>query len=297
MTEDMLGKLIGSVMAQANTEPTPKSFSTCSKKFDGSRDPEALKAFISHILLYKSMANISDQKALQELPLLLQDAAATWWAGIKSGVQSFDEAIRLMKLFFGTRRPAPEVYLEFFNDYQNENTSTDWFVVRKKILLAELPYEVPLTMQIDMVYGLLHKQIRDVIPRADVNSFEDLVKKSKDVELSILRSKEQLLDAPEPEPECTFCNKKRHTAAECRSRLKWLAKKNSKINQQESKKSSSSENQNSTTQKTQTFCFYCEEFHSTDFCLVNFVRTAEVIPWVEPQTSSEAKKEPKKKTK
>ncbi|XP_026469035.1 activity-regulated cytoskeleton associated protein 2-like [Ctenocephalides felis] len=221
MSEEMFQGLM-------ETKPTIGSFSKCTARFDGSRDPQKVEEFTKAISLYKYMASISDQTALQELPLLLQDSAATWWNGIKTKVCSFDEALSLIKVYYTQRRPAYSVYLEFFKDHQDENTSTHQFVSRKRTLLAELAYEFPESTQIDMVYGLLKNKFRMKIPRESITTFEDLLHKAADLETPEITNS----SVDKSKLKCTYCRKRNHVAADCLRRLKWTVKKSLKTNHQ-----------------------------------------------------------------
>ncbi|XP_026476299.1 activity-regulated cytoskeleton associated protein 2-like [Ctenocephalides felis] len=101
------------------------------------RRMQKVAEFTTVIALYKEMENISKEKALMGLPLLLKDVAATWWQGIKSEVSTFTEAIVLIKSSFAPQRPAYAIYLEILNLRQDRSTPT--FVCKKRALFAEIP--------------------------------------------------------------------------------------------------------------------------------------------------------------
>ncbi|XP_026462099.1 activity-regulated cytoskeleton associated protein 1-like [Ctenocephalides felis] len=162
MTEEMLQRLMGAIGTQASvrTDLTTGSFSRCTARFNGSRNSEKVQEFTTTIALYKDIEGISDEMALRGLPLLLQDTAATWWEGVKTEASTFDDAIRLLKSSFAPSKPPHSIFIEFFGTRQDRTTSTDLFVCQKRALLAQLPYEMPLNTQIDMLYGLLNMRIR-----------------------------------------------------------------------------------------------------------------------------------------
>lgn len=60
--------------------------------------------------------------------------------------------------------------------------STDQFVTSQRDRFSQLSEDLPEKWQIDMVYALLRPKIRDRIPRDDVATFQDLLKKARVIE-------------------------------------------------------------------------------------------------------------------
>ncbi|CAK1598774.1 unnamed protein product [Parnassius mnemosyne] len=91
--------------------------------------------------------------------------------------------MQLLKHTYGSRLPPHKIYRELFNKEQGDE-STDVFVCKATTLLAQLPpgtlAENP--VQLDMVYGLLHRKIREKVVRVSVMTFSELLEKARAVE-------------------------------------------------------------------------------------------------------------------
>lgn len=104
--------------------------------------------------------------------MLLTGDAATWWRGIKSEVATFDEALARLQKAYGSVKPAYKIYRELFSSEQHEDVPTDIFIAKCRALLAGLPEpKLPESVQINMIYGLLRRDIRKVVPRESVSTF------------------------------------------------------------------------------------------------------------------------------
>ncbi|XP_026462859.1 activity-regulated cytoskeleton associated protein 2-like [Ctenocephalides felis] len=197
LTEDMLQRLIVA-LGQKEPEKSSGSFANCKASFDRTRDAEKVAEFTTVIALYKEMENISEEKALMGLPLLLKDVAATCWQGIKSKVSTFTEAIALIKSSFALQKPAYANYLEIFNTRQDRSTPTDLCICKKRALFAEIPPpEIPISGQLDMIYGLLRLNIRERIPRTMVSSFEELLARAREIEANLNENKKCVIPKEE----------------------------------------------------------------------------------------------------
>lgn len=145
--------------------------------------------------------------------MLLDDFAATWWQGVKDSVDSWDDAINLLKITFGPRKPAYLVYRELFANEQDSKTLSDVFICKARSLLAQLPTgTLNESIQLDMVYGLLQKRIRERVPRNKVLTFNDLLKHCREIEetysehfsehFEVKRDSDRVNDK---RPKCKFC--------------------------------------------------------------------------------------------
>ena len=76
------------------------SFTQCTARFKGQRDPAAVEEFLAAINVYKDLEKISDEDALRGMPLLLEGYAATWWIGVKDTITTFNGATNLNKKTF-----------------------------------------------------------------------------------------------------------------------------------------------------------------------------------------------------
>ncbi|XP_076648057.1 activity-regulated cytoskeleton associated protein 2 [Halictus rubicundus] len=193
-----------------------------------------VSAFIAAVSIFKDIENISDENALKGLPLLFEEHAAVWWRGVRGSVSSWKEALETIKTTFAPRRPAYQVYTELFRTTQDANTPTDLFISRNRAQLAELPNPHPETVQIDMIYGLLHPPLRKKIPRESVKTFTELMKCAREVE-DLEKEDQGKQRQPltthhrrtsgtfvEPYPRyhrrCNICRRPGHAAIECRFR-------------------------------------------------------------------------------
>lgn len=209
------------------TENQSGNFTKCTCRFDGSPESD-VDAFIDAVLTYKDCVNITDKNALRGLTLLLEGVAATWWSGIKSSVKTFDDAVKALKDGYSRKLPPHLVFREIFSREQEENETTELFVCHMRSLIAQLPYELPEQAQIDMIYGLLHRRIRKRVTRTEVNTFENLLSRTRDVEASykeVIRGqsnvvKDNLVVKPTKKlrPKCNFCRKIGHLEEECRKK-------------------------------------------------------------------------------
>lgn len=159
------------------------SFSTCHARFPGIGD---IRPFITAILNFKECTGMADEVALRGLPLVLTDVAAMRWQSEKHTVSSWNEAIALLRNTYKVRPSPYKVYRHLFGTHQKEDQSTEVFVKKARALLSQLP---PFTLtedtQLDLVYGLLNRHIREKVDRNDCNSFADLLKLAKTAEKSI----------------------------------------------------------------------------------------------------------------
>lgn len=204
LTQEQFQQLLTGLIAgnAANTNNQSGSFATCSSRFSG-REGDSADAFISAITIYKDCTNVSDENALKGLPMLLDGPAATWWQGTKSSVQDWEEAITSLKHAFGVNKPGHVIFRELFEMRQSEGEPTDIFVNNSRALLSHIASQPVLHIQhqLDMIYGLLQRQIRERVNREQVTTFEtDNATNST--------NKERV--------RCKFCKHFGHTKEDCR---------------------------------------------------------------------------------
>lgn len=187
MSEEMLQNLISGIIRNQTSEQKG-NFSQCTARFSGTSD---VNTFVENIKIYKSCVNISDENALKGLPMLLQGNAAVWWQGVKLSIKTFVEAIEALISAYGVKKPPYQIYQELFSRQQEETEKTDIFVSRARALFAQLPVEnkCPSVCQIDMVYGLLNYQIRKRVPRNSCDTFDNLLKLAREVEITLSEKK------------------------------------------------------------------------------------------------------------
>ncbi|XP_069360781.1 uncharacterized protein [Maniola hyperantus] len=190
MTDQQLQFILQQVMhaqsvsvppSPAPTTASSGNFTKCTARFDGTKQSDVL-AFLDAVETYKDCVCVDEANAVRGLSMLLTGIAATWWKGVKQAVSSWNEAVELLKQTFGPRLPPHRVYRELFKQEQREE-STDVFVCKARALLAQLPSDaVSEVVQLDMVYGLLHRRIREKVARSSFNNFMDLLREARRIE-------------------------------------------------------------------------------------------------------------------
>lgn len=282
ISEEQLSRLLSNVMrsvvtstpTSSSTEPTQptaahaglnvhgmhSNFTRCTARFDGAaRSTEALEAFVESVLIYKECASVSDEHALRGLPMLLTGDAAVWWQGVKSTVETWDDAIRRLRCMYGAPRPTHRILREIFAREQSDNDSVDSFISRVRAEMSRIPYKLPDVMQVDIVYGLLHRKFRKRVSRDSVSSVDCLLERARYVEetlsevshtktinpshtasISSNKSSNTSLAVPDSSsninnniykndtdshtkrvrPRCAFCKRFGHSTDECKNKIK-----------------------------------------------------------------------------
>lgn len=188
MNWDVSGLELARLMSRAMTLESSSSsaaskvgsFANCAARFDGSSSK--LKSFILSITLYKDVEGVNDRTALQELSLLLEGEAATWWAEVKEEVYIWSEALRLLQLKFMAKYHAHEIYYKIFSVKQDEYVSTEIFIKQKQDLFYQLPRPHSEEAQIDMIYSLLRPKIQMKVPRQSIVTFDQLIEAARRLE-------------------------------------------------------------------------------------------------------------------
>lgn len=160
------------------------NFAKCTSRFNGQPDSN-VDAFLDSVETYKDCTNVSNVNALRGLSMLLEGQATTWWQGVKSSIQSWEEAVTSLKQAYSKKLPAPLVYREIFSREQNIDEPTEMFVCCIRAMVAQLPYTLSTEAQLDMIYGLLHKKIRKRLTRQEFSNFDEFLKRTRDLERSL----------------------------------------------------------------------------------------------------------------
>lgn len=232
--QQLLGT-ISSLSLQANTNSVDPNacqsivkqgnFAKCTSRFDGA-ETSSVEAFIDAVQTYKSCANVSDTDALKGLPMLLTDLAATWYQGIKHSVSTWADTVTLMRQVFGRTDPPYKLFLQLFSQPQH-GLKTELFVCNARAILSKLPYTLPEYVCLDMVYGLLDRRIGEHIPRSELDSFMDLLVRSRHIETTFEEdsrsNRDHTVDKTQPSkprirPKCTYCHRLGHYVDQCRTK-------------------------------------------------------------------------------
>lgn len=225
LTQEQFQELLGRISAIHSS--ANMNFTQCAYRFHGERDHMKVDEFINAVTAFKQLEQIPDEDALFGLPLLLKDAASTWWAAVRSDVNSWTEALDRIRSEFAPTPPPYEVYLQIFANPQGGIEDIDDFLMGKNKLLRMLPAgRHSEEVQLDLVYGLLRLDFRKEIRRTDVKTFAELSERVRHMESLIRTGKFKSLQPSITKPlkkRCSFCRMKGHTVELCRRRKVRLA--------------------------------------------------------------------------
>lgn len=158
LTENQFRQLIGNLHVSQESRST---FSKCSARFNGGRNTSKIEDFIASILVFKEAENITDERALISLPLLLEGYASSWWQGIKNEPRSFNEAIDLLRKAFSPPKPDWRIFAEINREKQRLSESTDAFVCRQRQLFAQLRKKPSESTMLNMIFSTFIKDSRE----------------------------------------------------------------------------------------------------------------------------------------
>ncbi|KRF79966.1 activity-regulated cytoskeleton associated protein 1 [Drosophila virilis] len=208
MTNEQLRELIetvrsGSAVGVASSSKSKGSFSACTHRFFGSRSHDEVEEFITNIVTYKELEEISDENALKGVSLLFYGLASTWWQGVRKEAKCWNDVIVLIREHFSPAKPAHQVYTEFFEERQEDDVVIDTFVVEKRALLAQLPEgRHNEETELDFLYGLLNIKYRKHIARQSVPTFRDLLEQGRVIEHNNQEENQPKTSRKRPLPEC-----------------------------------------------------------------------------------------------
>ncbi|XP_059225949.1 activity-regulated cytoskeleton associated protein 2-like [Stomoxys calcitrans] len=206
---DLIAQLQDTIDSQSQAQKN--TMAGCKVRFSGQQHSEAVEEFINGIQTYKLLQQIDDEDALKGISLLFTGLAAIWWQGVHKEVNTWSNCLELIQEHFAPKKPPHQLYVEIFQEAQDEKTSMHMFIIRKRALFAQLPEgRHSEEIQIDMMYGLLNFKYRQHMRRDEIHSFQDLFQKGRDIEqINMEKTKPK---------RCSFCNYRGHTAEECRKR-------------------------------------------------------------------------------
>lgn len=204
------------------------SFSSCTARFNGERSSTKVEEFLAAVLTFKAVEKISDSDAINGMPMVLEGDAAEWWQGVKSKAEAFSDVVHMLRQAFSPPKPSWRIYVEIFESKQQRNEPTDTFIRRKRALFSQLTNVPAEADQLDIVFGLLHLQIRDRVCRERIVDFDGLLKEAREAEMSLNERRSQVVNADPQRSSgpvrCSFCRKKGHTVESCFKRKNEEAK-------------------------------------------------------------------------
>lgn len=80
-----------------------------------------------------------------------------YWMGVKSIIATWNEALKTLRYAYRIKLPPFLIYRELFSSKQNENERT--FSQQTRALISRLPNVLIEKVQLDIIYGLLHRHI------------------------------------------------------------------------------------------------------------------------------------------
>ncbi|XP_037807267.1 activity-regulated cytoskeleton associated protein 2-like [Lucilia sericata] len=201
------------------------SFTQCTARYKGQRDPAAVEKFLAAISVYKDIEKISDADAIRGMPLLFEDYAATWWIGVKDTVTSFEDAKALIRATFSPPIPDWRIFSNIFELKQQKREPTDSFICKKRLLLSQLKVPVSEEVQLNMIYGLLNITIRERVRRENIRTFSELISASREAEMFVTEScpatsNMDIKQENVSNNRCGFCRLKGHSIEHCFKRKK-----------------------------------------------------------------------------
>jgi hypothetical protein len=128
--------------------------------------------------------------------------------GVKTRTRTFDDAIQLIRSAFAPQRPNFRIFAEIFAHAQPENMAMDQYVTIQRDRFSQMTRELDEVWQIDIVYGLVRKKIRDRVSRTDIETFEDLLENARVIkanERDTGCSDKTLDETQKTRSRCSFC--------------------------------------------------------------------------------------------
>lgn len=212
LTAEQLQQILGAMVKAG-------SFTQCTSRFRGQRDPAAVEEILAAIRVYKNIEKITDGDALRGMPLLLEDYAASWWMGVKEQVTTFKEALDLIRNTFSPPIPDWRIISSIFETKQQKAEPTDSFICKKRLLFSQLKVPISEEVHLNMVYGLLTVQIRERVRRESITKFEMVITASREAEMCLAETRPssaaESKKAEQNAERCTYCRHGGHSAENC----------------------------------------------------------------------------------
>ncbi|XP_073829158.1 activity-regulated cytoskeleton associated protein 2-like [Musca autumnalis] len=189
------------------------SFSHCTARFHGQRDPAAVEEFLTAISVYKDIEHISDADALTGLQLLLEGYAANWWIGVKSTVSTFDNAKALIKTTFSPSHAGLAHIRKNLRAKTTKARTNRQLCLQETLLFSQLKSTVTEEIQLNIIFGLLQTKIRERVRRENVTTFEELLSACREAEHALAEiDVATTTTQTKSNVRCSFCRVHGHSA-------------------------------------------------------------------------------------
>ncbi|XP_049886886.1 activity-regulated cytoskeleton associated protein 2-like [Pectinophora gossypiella] len=129
MTEEQLQRLLKAV-----GDGQKGSMATCNASYDGKKDRETLEAFLTAIRIFKGIYKISDQEAIEGLPLVFRAEAAVWWQGTKDTVNTWEEFETIIRDTFAPKKETYLLYIEACRGHQPPDSACEVTCETRRVL-------------------------------------------------------------------------------------------------------------------------------------------------------------------
>ena len=165
-----------------NAPPARGNLTRCPVRFYGSGDdPEV---FLAAINSYKTSNDINDVDAISALPVLLLERAGSWWNTVKSTTLTWAGFQTNFRFAFGDNWTNSLVLQKWMQMQHDQSEPAELFISRCRDLLTHFSAAAAVTvhLQIDFTFTKLHPNLRLRMNRSEVNSFELLITKCRQIE-------------------------------------------------------------------------------------------------------------------
>lgn len=206
------------LMIRRLTPPQPvRYFTRCLVRFDGTRTSEAVEDFVAFADFFKCSEDISDERAVKGILLLLEGSAYTWWTDVKDSITTWARTQTAIRNELAPSPPAYKIYLEVFFLAQQDAAPTGLSVAHIEPVDSK-------AHQIN-IYGLLRREIREKVSRVTVATFTALLNVAREGESTLQETpkeaaKVQSSSCLKGRSKCTYSRNVGHDVSVCRKKAR-----------------------------------------------------------------------------
>lgn len=222
MSEEQFHALMDRMLDLRIPQPQAQrgSFAKSTARFRGETDHQVVESFLSTITVYKNTENIAEADAITGFQLLLEKPADTWWEGVKEEIVTWEQLVSTVRNTFAPLTPNYKLLQDTYEVKQHRPGQTDQFVIGKRALLAKLSIAMPMELQLDMVYSLLHLDIRKRVARRTFQTYDELLGRTREAESILEEEKQAQKPTYVEKAKCAYCKNTGHRIDECRKRIR-----------------------------------------------------------------------------